>query len=94
MLCLPRASPGYCSDFLPHNFPRLRHAGECAIRRGGGDRQQYLRSIRFANYALAHRNGRLPLEKLVRHYPFARIEDAFAASERGEVVKPVVVMLL
>ena len=39
-----------------------------------------------------YREGRLPLEKLVRCYPFAQIQEAFAASERGEVVKPVVVM--
>jgi len=39
-----------------------------------------------------YREGRLPLEKLVRRYPFAQIEDAFAASEQGTVIKPVVVM--
>ncbi|MGK2911747.1 MAG: NAD(P)-dependent alcohol dehydrogenase [Sphingobium sp.] len=41
-----------------------------------------------------YREGRLPLEKLVRRYPFAHIQDAFAASERGEVIKPVIVMPL
>lgn len=39
-----------------------------------------------------YREGRLPLEKLVRHFPFAGIEEAFAASERGEAIKPVVLM--
>lgn len=39
-----------------------------------------------------YREGRLPLEKLVRRYPFAQIEEAFAASERGDVIKPVVMM--
>lgn len=56
---------------------------------GGVDPQRFI--PRLIGY---YRDGRLPLEKLVRHYPFARIEDAFAASERGEVVKPVVVMPL
>ena len=39
-----------------------------------------------------HREGRLPLEKLVRFYPLARIEDAFADAASGEVIKPVVLM--
>lgn len=39
-----------------------------------------------------YRAGELPLEKLVRIYPFAEIERAFAASSDGSVVKPVLVM--
>ena len=39
-----------------------------------------------------YRAGQLPLEKLVRTYPFAEIERAFAASSDGSVVKPVLVM--
>lgn len=39
-----------------------------------------------------YREGRLPLEKLVRTYPFAAIDEAVQASETGEVVKPVLVM--
>lgn len=39
-----------------------------------------------------YRAGELPLEKLVRIYPFAQIEDAFAASKTGTVVKPVLAM--
>ncbi|WP_144098624.1 NAD(P)-dependent alcohol dehydrogenase [Croceicoccus sediminis] len=39
-----------------------------------------------------YREGRLPLEKLVKRYPFAQIEEAFAASGQGTVIKPVVVM--
>jgi aryl-alcohol dehydrogenase len=39
-----------------------------------------------------YRAGELPLEKLVRTYPFAEIERAFAASSDGSVVKPVLVM--
>ncbi|WP_375388243.1 NAD(P)-dependent alcohol dehydrogenase [uncultured Amnibacterium sp.] len=33
--------------------------------------------------------GRFPLERLIRHYPFDRINDAVAAVRAGEVVKPV-----
>lgn len=39
-----------------------------------------------------YRAGELPLEKLVRFYPFAAIEEAFEASKSGEVVKPVLTM--
>ncbi|WP_340267770.1 NAD(P)-dependent alcohol dehydrogenase [Sphingobium mellinum] len=54
---------------------------------GGVDPRRFI--PRLIGY---YREGRLPLEKLVRRYPFAQIEEAFAASERGEVIKPVVVM--
>lgn len=39
-----------------------------------------------------YRAGKLPLEKLVRTYPFAAIEEAVHASETGAVVKPVLIM--
>jgi aryl-alcohol dehydrogenase len=39
-----------------------------------------------------HRQGRFPFDKLVTFYPFDRINDAFADSESGKVVKPVVRM--
>jgi aryl-alcohol dehydrogenase len=39
-----------------------------------------------------HRSGRLPLERIVTRFPFAEINQAAAAQERGEVVKPVLVM--
>lgn len=39
-----------------------------------------------------HRQGRFPFERLIRNYPFDAIADAFRDSERGETVKPVLVM--
>jgi aryl-alcohol dehydrogenase len=36
------------------------------------------------------RQGRFPFDRLVRAYDIDEINDAFAASERGEVIKPVV----
>lgn len=36
-----------------------------------------------------HREGRLPLERLVTTFPYAEIEAALAAQRAGEVVKPV-----
>jgi len=39
-----------------------------------------------------YRKGELPLEKLVKTYPFGAIEEAFEASKSGAVIKPVLVM--
>jgi aryl-alcohol dehydrogenase len=36
--------------------------------------------------------GRMPLEKLVRRYPFAEINDAAAAATSGQVLKPVLIV--
>jgi aryl-alcohol dehydrogenase len=37
-----------------------------------------------------YEQGRFPIDKLIQHYPLAEINEAFAASESGAVVKPVV----
>jgi aryl-alcohol dehydrogenase len=39
-----------------------------------------------------HLAGRFPYEKLIRTFPFEQINEAIAASESGEVVKPVLVI--
>ena len=39
-----------------------------------------------------YKQGRLPVDKMVETFPFAEINEAFAASHDGRVVKPVVVM--
>ena len=54
---------------------------------GGIDPQQFIPKL-IAWY----RAGMLPLEKLVRTYPFAAIEEAVQASESGAVIKPVLLM--
>lgn len=36
-----------------------------------------------------HRAGRFPIDRLVQFFAFDELESAFAASERGEAVKPV-----
>lgn len=38
-----------------------------------------------------HRQGRLPVERLVRTYAFDEINEAVAAAHRGETIKPVLV---
>lgn len=37
------------------------------------------------------KQGRFPFDRLIRHYPFADINQAFEDSERGITIKPVVV---
>jgi aryl-alcohol dehydrogenase len=54
---------------------------------GGIDPQQFI--PRLIGY---YKAGLLPLEKLVRTYPFAAIEKAVLASESGAVIKPVLLM--
>lgn len=39
-----------------------------------------------------HLAGRFPYDRLIRYFPFDRINEAVAAGESGEVVKPVLVM--
>jgi aryl-alcohol dehydrogenase len=39
-----------------------------------------------------YKSGRFPFDRLVRFYPFEKINDAFADSARGEVIKPVLRM--
>ncbi|MEP6868121.1 MAG: NAD(P)-dependent alcohol dehydrogenase [Novosphingobium sp.] len=54
---------------------------------GGIDPQQFIPRL-IAWY----KAGMLPLEKLVRTYPFAALEEAVQASETGAVIKPVLLM--
>lgn len=47
----------------------------------------------FIPKLIAHyRAGRLPLEKLIRHYSFADLEVAIKASVDGSVIKPILLM--
>ena len=40
-----------------------------------------------------YRKGRLPVEKIIAHYPFEQINEAIHAMEDGSVVKPVLRMM-
>ena len=37
-----------------------------------------------------YKSGHFPFDRLVRFYPFEQINEAFAASARGEVIKPII----
>jgi aryl-alcohol dehydrogenase len=71
------------------DLPAIMSVGRSIVGvvEGGIDPQQFIPRL------IDHfRAGQLPLEKLVRTYPFAAIETAFEASEKGLVVKPVLIM--
>jgi aryl-alcohol dehydrogenase len=38
-----------------------------------------------------HRQGRFPVERLVRNYPFAEVNTAMADSRAGATIKPVLI---
>lgn len=38
-----------------------------------------------------YKNGQLPFDRLIKKFPFEQINEAMAASESGEVIKPVVI---
>jgi aryl-alcohol dehydrogenase len=38
-----------------------------------------------------HREGKFPFDRLIKTFPFAQINEAVAAAESGEVIKPVLV---
>jgi len=38
-----------------------------------------------------YKSGKLPFDKLIKKFPFEQINDAMDASERGDVIKPVII---
>lgn len=54
------------------------------ILEGDSDPQRFIPEL-IAHYQA----GRFPFDRLVRFFPFEQINEAFEASERGEVVKPI-----
>jgi len=89
----PRGTLALVGAYPPHPFP-LDAASVMSMGRrivgvveGGIDPQRFL-PILIEHY----RAGNLPLEKIVRTYPFSAIEQAVADSESGAVIKPVLLM--
>lgn len=86
-LALVGAYPG--DPRLPLDLSAIMSMGRriIGVVEGGIDPQRFIPRL-IAHY----REGRLPLEKLIRTYPFAAIAEAVAASESGAVIKPVLIM--
>ena len=53
---------------------------------GGSDPQRFIPTL-----VQFYQEGRLPLEKITKFYPFDQLEQAFEDSHSGKVIKPVVV---
>ena len=56
------------------------------VSEGDSDPQSFIPAL-----AGLHAQGRLPIERLIRHYPFAALEQAAADARAGVTIKPVLV---
>ena len=54
------------------------------VSEGGSDPATFIPAL-----VRLHQLGKLPLEKLIRHYPFGQIEQAAADARAGKTIKPV-----
>lgn len=77
------------ADVLTFNETQFMGGGRTVMGILGGDSDigPFLREM-----IEHHLAGRFPYEKLIRTFPFEQINEAIAASESGEVVKPVLVI--
>lgn len=73
---------------LPLNMMSLlgRGAGAKYIVEGDADPQAFI-----PHMIDLYRQGRFPFDRLITQFPFEQINEAMAASERGDVIKPVLV---
>ena len=89
------AAPGMCVTVGFQGLSNPVELDQVAIMSGRGIRGSVEGDAipqRFIPALIDHyRAGRLPLEKLVRTFSFAQINEAVAASNNGDVVKPVLI---
>jgi len=73
---------------MPMNMMSLftRGIGVKFIVEGDSDPQVFIPQL-----VAMYQAGRLPLERLIKTFPFSQINEAMAATENGSVIKPVVV---
>ena len=64
----------------------MRGLGVKCIVEGDADPQTFIPKL-----VDLYQAGKLPVDRLIRQFPFDRINDAFAAATDGSVIKPVVV---
>ena len=75
-------------DWMPE-MPRLLIGGRSLRGIVGGDADPRAFIPLLMDY---HRQGRFPFDRLIRFYEFEQIAQAFADSESGETIKPVLRM--
>lgn len=57
------------------------------VTEGGANPQTFIpQLVQF------YKEGRLPVDKLIKFYPFEKIEDAFEDSHKGITIKPILIM--
>lgn len=71
------------------NVPELMQGGRTVTGIGMGDAVPMLMIPRLI---ALFRQGRFPFDRLIRFFPFDRLNDAMAASSSGDAIKPVVEM--
>jgi aryl-alcohol dehydrogenase len=76
-------------DMLNFNEAQFMGGGRTVTGILGGDSDGGAFLIELLRH---HAEGRFPFERLIRYYDFDQINEAFHASESGEVVKPVLRM--
>jgi aryl-alcohol dehydrogenase len=76
-------------DMLSFNEAQFMGGGRTVMGILGGDSDGGAFLIELLRY---HATGQFPFEQLIRYYDFDQINEAFHASESGEVVKPVLRM--
>jgi aryl-alcohol dehydrogenase/geraniol dehydrogenase (NAD+) len=64
----------------------MRGLGVKCVVEGDADPQVFIPKL-----VELYRAGKLPLDRLIKQFPFERINDAFAAAMDGSVIKPVVI---
>jgi len=63
----------------------VRGIGVKAIIEGDSDPQTFIPEL-----VKLYKDGKFPFDRLIKTFPFEKINDAIAASENGSVIKPVV----
>lgn len=88
----PRGTAGFVtnprSEWVPEMF-RLLQGGRAVRGIVGGDADPHELIPLLIDY---YRRGRFPFDQLIRFYDFEQIAQAFADSESGEAIKPVLRM--
>jgi aryl-alcohol dehydrogenase len=76
-------------DMLNFNEAQFMGGGRTVTGILGGDSDGGAFLVELLRH---HAEGRFPFDRLIRYYDFDQINEAFHASESGEVVKPVLRM--
>ena len=75
---------------VPADAPLRYLAGfTCGVQKGRGRDPERDPTVFIPRLLELHRQGRFPVDRLVRNYPFAEVNTAIADSLSGATIKPV-----